>query len=168
MWIEKYPEQVKAIVDAGHEIGNHSNTHPDMAQLDKRQIEEEIKVTNDKISEFTGEETILFRPPFGSYSNDLIEGAKDLGCYTIQWDVDSLDWKNEGAEQIINRVVSNVSPGSIVLFHNNAEYTTQALPTIIKELKDQDYSIVPISELIYRDGYSIDHTGKQILNSTKN
>ncbi|MPW24695.1 polysaccharide deacetylase family sporulation protein PdaB [Alkalibaculum sp. M08DMB] len=167
LWIDKYPDQVKAIVKAGHEIGNHSNSHPDMAKLDKDKIAEELKLTNDKIFEFTNKDTVLFRPPFGSYSDDVIKIAQEQGCFTIQWDVDSLDWKNEGKEQIINRVVSNIRPGSIVLFHNNAEYTTAALPTIIKELKDQGYEIVPISELIYKENYTIDHTGRQLSNTTK-
>ncbi|MFZ7130796.1 MAG: polysaccharide deacetylase family sporulation protein PdaB [Eubacteriales bacterium] len=162
LWIDKYPDQVKAITEAGHEIGNHSSTHPDMTKIDKNKIEQEIKETNDKINQYTNEDPILFRPPFGAYSNDVIKIAEDLGCYTIQWDIDSLDWKNEGSEQIINRVVSNIRPGSIVLFHNNAEYVTKALPSIIKEVKEEGYSIIPISELIYKEKYTIDHTGRQI------
>ncbi|RBP63853.1 polysaccharide deacetylase family sporulation protein PdaB [Alkalibaculum bacchi] len=168
MWVDKYPEQVQAIADAGHEIGNHSSSHPDMTKLDKNKMKEELNSTNEKISKYKELDTFLFRPPFGAYNNDLIKTVEELGGYTIQWDVDSLDWKNEGAEQIVNRVVSNVKPGSIVLFHNNAEYTTQALPTIIKELKDQGYTIVPISELIYKENYTMDHTGKQIQNNVKN
>ncbi|WP_303859666.1 polysaccharide deacetylase family sporulation protein PdaB [Alkalibaculum bacchi] len=168
MWVDKYPEQVQAIADAGHEIGNHSSSHPDMTKLDKNKMKEELNSTNEKIGKYKELDTFLFRPPFGAYNNDLIKTVEELGGYTIQWDVDSLDWKNEGAEQIVNRVVSNVKPGSIVLFHNNAEYTTQALPTIIKELKDQGYTIVPISELIYKENYTMDHTGKQIQNNVKN
>lgn len=168
MWVDKYPDQVQAIADAGHEIGNHSSSHPDMTKLDKNKMKEEINSTNEKISKYKELDAFLFRPPFGAYNNDLIKTVEELGGYTIQWDVDSLDWKNEGAEQIVNRVVSNVKPGSIVLFHNNAEYTTQALPTIIKELKDQGYTIVPVSELIYKDNYTMDHTGKQIQNNIKN
>ncbi|MFZ7120052.1 MAG: polysaccharide deacetylase family sporulation protein PdaB [Eubacteriaceae bacterium] len=161
LWIDKYPEQVSAIVEAGHEIGNHSTSHPDMTKIDDNKIEQEIKETNDKIYEFTKEDTILFRAPFGAYNDRVIKKAEDMGCYTIQWDIDSLDWKNEGSEQIINRVVSNIRPGSIVLFHNNAEYVTQALPIVIKEIKEQGYKIIPISELIYKENYSIDHTGRQ-------
>lgn len=167
LWIDKYPDQVKAIVDAGHEIGNHSNTHPDMAKLDTSKMEEELKVTNDKIHEFTKKDTKLFRPPFGSYNDQVIKTCEKLGLQTIQWDVDSLDWKNEGTEQIINRVISNIRPGSIVLFHNNAEYTTKALPSIIKELKEEGYKIVPVSQLIYKQDYTIDHTGRQQPKTTK-
>lgn len=167
LWIDKYPDQVKAIVEAGHEIGNHSSNHPDLVKKDKKTIEQELKVTNDKIKEFTSKETKLFRPPFGSYSDQVIKIAEEQGLYTIQWDVDSLDWKNEGSEQIINRVISNIRPGSIVLFHNNAEHTTEALPSIIKELKEQGYTIIPISELIYKEDYTIDHTGRQQPKSVK-
>lgn len=165
LWVDKYPDQVTAITAAGHEIGNHSSSHPDMTKLDKSTMEKEIKETNDKIMQYTNEKPILFRPPFGAYNNDLIKVVDEMGAYTIQWDIDSLDWKNEGSEQIINRVVSSIRPGSIVLFHNNAEYITEALPTIITEIKEQGYKIVPISKLIYQDDFTIDHTGRQILNN---
>ena len=85
-----------------------------------------------------------------------------MGYYVIQWDVDSLDYKDYGANVIVDRVISRVKNGSIVLFHNNATYITKALPIILDKLKQMDYEIVPISELIYKDNYYIDHTGKQI------
>jgi len=92
----------------------------------------------------------------------VIRVSKELGYYVIQWDVDSLDYKDYGAEAIVDRVISKVKNGSIVLFHNNATYITEALPVILDRLQEMGYEVVPISELIYKDNYYIDHTGKQI------
>ena len=80
----------------------------------------------------------------------------------IQWDVDSLDWKDLSASEITKRVLSRVKPGSIVLFHNAAKHTPEALPGIIESLLKDGYSIVPISEILLKGEYTIDHTGKQI------
>ncbi len=88
--------------------------------------------------------------------------SKDLGYYVIQWDVDSLDYKDYGTDAIVDRVISKVKNGSIVLFHNNATYTKEALPIILDKLQKMGYEVVPISQLIYKDNYYIDHTGKQI------
>ncbi len=163
-WADEYPHQVKKIHEAGHEIGNHSSTHPDLAKISQEEIIHELNVTGEKIEKITGKKPILFRPPFGSYNNTLLTTAEDLGYYTIQWDVDSLDWKEEGVDPIIQRVKSKVQNGSIVLFHNNAKYMTQALPKILEHLQSEGYKIVPISELIYKDNFYIDHEGRQIKN----
>ncbi|MBO5666053.1 MAG: polysaccharide deacetylase family protein [Firmicutes bacterium] len=161
-WAEKYPEDVKEIAARGHELGNHSATHPDMAKLSKEQMATELNKTADTIEGICGVRPTLFRPPFGSYNNAVIETCESLGYKVIQWSVDSLDWKEISAEQIVERVTRNVEPGSIVLFHNNAEYVETYLPKILQILTDQGYEIVPVGELIYRDQYKMDHTGKQI------
>ena len=163
-WIDKYPDEVKKIAEAGHDLGNHSATHPHMSKLTKEQIADEIKETGNKIEELTGVKSELFRAPFGEYTNDVISTAEELGYYTIQWDVDSLDWKEYGVNEEISRVLGhkNLQNGSIILFHNDAKYTPEALDSIIKGLKEKGYEIVPISELIIRDGYTIDVNGRQI------
>lgn len=161
-WVDKYPDMVKKIDNEGHEIGNHSANHPNMTQLSEDKIREELTITSNKIESITGKKVNLFRPPFGAYNNKVMRVAKELGYYVIQWDVDSLDYKDYGANVIVDRVISRVKNGSIVLFHNNATYITKALPIILDKLKQMDYEIVPISELIYKDNYYIDHTGKQI------
>lgn len=161
-WVDKYPHQVEEIHKRGHEIGNHSSTHPNMSQLSKEQIIKELKETEDKIINITNKKPILFRPPFGDYNDLVIQTAKELGYYTIQWDIDSLDWKEFGVEPVIDRVVKNVSDGSIVLFHNNAKYIKEYLPLIIERLQEKGYEIVPISELIYKDNFQMDNRGRQI------
>ena len=163
-WAEKYPEDVKAIYAKGHELGNHSSTHPDMAKLSKEQIRQELDKTAETIEGITGIRPTLFRPPFGSYNNSLIETCESLGYKVIQWSVDSLDWKKLTTEQIVERVVRNVEPGSIVLFHNNADHVEEYLPLVLRSLIEQGYEIVPIGELIYLDNYTMNHAGKQILN----
>ena len=162
-WIDKYPEMVKLIDEEGHEIGNHSSKHPHMSQLSKDQITNELKKTSDKIEALTNKKVTLFRPPFGDYNNTLIETSREMGLQVIQWDVDSLDYKDYGADAIVKRVLSKVKNGSIVLFHNNATYTKEALPIILENLQKEGYKIVPVSELIYKDNYYIDHTGMQKL-----
>lgn len=161
MWMDKYPDMTKLIAQEGHEIGNHSATHPRMGSLSKQQIIEEIKSTHDKIKELTGQDCKLFRPPFGDYSNTLIETAEELGYYVIQWDVDSLDWKDLSASAIYSRVVNQVKPGSIVLFHNNGKNTPEAVDIILKELTGRGYQIVPVSELLLKGDYYVDkNTGE--------
>ncbi len=164
-WVDKYPESVKALYDAGHEIMNHSNTHPHMTQISTEKMKEEIKKCDDKIEAITGKRPFLFRPPYGDYNDRVVQTCRDMGHYTIQWDVDSLDWKELGVDAIIQRVTKRVKPGSIVLFHNAAKYTPAALPAILDTLTKDGYKIIPISQLIYRDNFYIDHTGKQIPKS---
>ena len=162
-WVDKYPDMVKRIDEEGHEIGNHSSKHPHMSQLSKEQIVAELASTSEKIEAITNKKVTLFRPPFGDYNNRLIETSREMGIQVIQWDVDSLDYKDYGADAIVKRVLSKVKNGSIVLFHNNATYTKDALPIILENLRKEEYKIVPVSELIYKENYYIDHTGMQRL-----
>ena len=163
-WTTKYPDLVKKIAGGGHAIGTHSTTHSYMSKLTEAQIEEELTRSSMAIKAVTGEEVTLFRPPYGDYDDLLIETAERLGLYTIQWDVDSLDWKNLSAAEIAARVTSGVKNGSIVLFHNNGLHTAEALPLIFSTLQNRGYEFVPVGELIYRENYTIDVTGRQIPN----
>ena len=107
----------------------------------------------------------MFRPPYGDYNNLLIETAEKLGLYSIQWDVDSLDWKDLSAVEIEKRVIERVKAGSIVLFHNQGLHTADALLSIIRTLKNQGYEFVPIGELIYKKDFKIAVNGEQYLYS---
>ncbi|MDR3645660.1 MAG: polysaccharide deacetylase family protein, partial [Clostridia bacterium] len=160
-WVDKYPESVKELNDAGEEVMNHSNSHPHMPTLSRTDMLNEITACDNKIKAITGKTPILFRPPYGDYNNALIEALTSSGHYCIQWDVDSLDWKGIPASQIQQRVLSKVTNGSIILFHNAAKYTPEALPSIIETLQKRGYKLVPVSELIYRQNYTIDSAGKQ-------
>ena len=161
-WVDKYPESVKQLHDAGHKVQNHSNSHPHMPELSAEQMTAELTACNEKIAAVTGETPTLFRPPYGDYDNATIKATESLGMYTIQWDVDSLDWKdNATPESICQRVTSKVKNGSIVLFHNDADHTPAALPTILKCLKDEGYEFVFIEDLILKESYEIKHDGTQ-------
>ena len=114
-WVERYPDVAKSISDAGHEIGNHSSTHPHMPTLSVEQITFEISRTHDLIKEATGQQPRLFRPPFGEYSNRVIETLDSLNYLTIQWSVDSLDWQqNMTKDDIYRRVTSRIDRNSDV------------------------------------------------------
>lgn len=164
-WVEKYPESVKALSDAGHEVMSHSNHHDHFNTLSAQEIIDDLNACNDKIEAVTGVRPTLFRPPYGEYDDHVISTVRGMGIQPIQWDVDSLDWKDYDAATITQRVTEKVGPGSIVLFHNAALHTPEALPGILEYLLGQGYSIVPVSQLVLsgEEGtdYTIDHTGRQ-------
>lgn len=161
-WSKEFPEDVKMIAERGHDIGNHSTTHPDMANLSEEEIAQELNTSADTIESLTGKRPVLFRPPYGSYSDRLINTAESLGYQTIQWSVDSLDWKDISTAQIVERVSRNVKDGSIILFHNNAQHVLEYLPQVLDNLKNSGYEIVKINDLIYHENYHIDNNGIQI------
>lgn len=163
-WVDDYSDMTKAIADAGMEIGTHSNTHPDMAKLDKNTVKSELETSISKIKSVTGKDVSLFRAPFGSYNNTLLETAEELSLKTIQWDVDSLDWKGLSAGEMASRVTSKVKNGSIILMHNNSDHILDGLRLILNKLKVQGYKITSISELIYHDNYTVDRNGVQHKN----
>jgi len=165
-WTEKYPEYVKKISSSGCEIGTHSSTHPYMSKLSKSEIINELKGSSAAIEKITGKKVELFRPPYGDYDDLVVDTAKEEGLYTIQWDVDSLDWKNLSATEISARVLSRVKSGSIILCHNNGLHTAEALPVILSTLKLRGYEFVNIGDLIYRDGNKIDSTGRQLAEAS--
>lgn len=160
-WVDRYPDSVKALSDAGHEVMNHSTHHAHFSQLSAEEIKNDLKTCNDKVSAITGVSPTLFRCPYGEYDDHVIQAVREAGMTAIQWDVDSLDWKGISAEEIQSRVLKNVKPGSIVLFHNAAEHTPEALPGILEGLIRDGYTVVPISQLLLEGDYTIDHTGKQ-------
>lgn len=160
-WAEKYPELVAEIVARGHEIGNHSATHPHMSQLSAAQIREELRKTSDLVKSITGQPTTLFRPPYGEYNDLVVRVSREEGYECVQWNVDSLDWKNLGTQNMISQCTKAVNPGDIVLFHNDSKYILEALPIILEYYTQAGYRIIPISELLLEGETWIDHTGKQ-------
>ena len=169
-WISKYPDDVKTILAKGHEVGNHSENHKQMSKLSKTQCKEEIQIVHDKVKELTGLEMTVFRPPFGDYNDTVIQAANELGYHVIQWDVDSLDWKDYGCDSIIHTVTNHkhLGNGSIILMHNGAKYTKDALEKMIVCLKEQGYEFVKVSELIYTENYKMDHEGRQYVEGLSN
>ena len=167
-WVESYPEDVKAIYEAGHDLGNHSANHKNMSELSEEECRQELMTVHEEVKELTGYEMFLFRPPYGDYDNEVIRTAEECGYYSIQWDVDSLDWKDSGVDSIIKTVTQHkhLGNGSIILCHNGAKYTADALDTLIEGLQGEGYEIVPVSQLILRKDYHMDHEGRQIPDET--
>ncbi|MBO5526079.1 MAG: polysaccharide deacetylase family protein [Clostridia bacterium] len=161
-WTERYPEYVKKIDEAGHEIGTHSRTHSYMSRLSKEDIEDELKTSSEAITAITGKTVELFRPPYGDYDDLLVDTAKEMGVFSVQWDVDSLDWKDLSAGEIASRIISSAHPGAIILCHNNGLHTADALPVILRTLKNKGYQFVPIGTLIYHSNFMINSNGVQI------
>ena len=161
-FLERYPQSVKKFAEAGHEIANHSDTHLHMSGLGEEQIIKELSGCETKITNITGKSTKLFRAPYGDYDEALVKKAREQGYQVVQWDVDSLDWKDLTPEEIVSRVEKNIKEGSIVLFHNGAKNTPEALKILLPKLKQKGYSFVTAGELIYKDKFSISNEGEQI------
>ena len=160
-WVGKYPASVKALADAGHEVMNHSSSHAHFSSLSSDQIAADVSACNEKIAAVTGTTPSLFRCPYGEYDDHVIQAVEALGMTAIQWDVDSLDWKGISAQEITQRVLKNVRSGSIILFHNAAEHTPEALPGIIEALQAEGYTIVPVSQILLQGETYQDNAGRQ-------
>ncbi len=160
-WVDRYPESVRALAEAGNEVMNHSSFHDHFNRLSSEQIVQDITACNEKIAAITGQTPSLFRCPYGEYDDHVISSVRSMGMEPIQWSVDSLDWKGLSAAEIRQRVLKSVTPGSIVLFHNAAENTPEALPGIIEALIADGYVIVPVSQLLLTGETWIDGTGRQ-------
>ena len=160
-WIDENEDKVKKIADAGFDIGTHSETHPKMSLLSGSKMSSELETSMSKITKITGNPVKFFRAPFGDYNDAVLTTASNLGLKTIQWDVDTLDWKGLSGEEIFNRVKSSVKNGSIILCHNNSDHILEALPLIISYLKENGYQMVKLSELVYEKDYIVDNNGLQ-------
>ena len=163
-WIEKYPEKVKEIYNRGFEIGIHSNTHPDMTKLSKKQIRSELQTNIDLVKNLTNFTPRLFRPPYGYYNNNLIDVCEELNLSCIEWSVDSLDWKGLSAGELAGRVCSKAKSGDIILCHNNSDNIINGLKMILEHFKNYNLKLVPIGSLIYYDNFTINNQGVQIKN----
>ena len=163
-WVDKYPEAVKKISDASHEIGSHSNTHPHVNQLSYEKNVEEIKESCEKIQNITGKKINLYRTPYGEYNNTVIRAANENGYMAIHWSLDTLDYNGLTGNEMWNRIKDKMTAGDIILMHNGTEHTAESLDMIIKNIKEKGLNLVTVSDLIYKENYSIDINGKQIQN----
>lgn len=164
-WVDNFPESVKEISARGHDVGNHSDTHAHMTQISKTEQLSEIEECNKKIEALTNKKATLFRPPYGEYDNSVVEQCYSSKMYCVQWNIDSLDWKDPTPQDMVERIEENLCPGSIILLHNGAKNTPEALPLIIEAIKAQGYKIVPISKLLPQGEYHTEHDGKMVLDT---
>ncbi|WP_042456561.1 polysaccharide deacetylase family protein [Neobacillus dielmonensis] len=146
-WVKKNPELAKMIVSAGHEVGNHSYSHPDMAKLTASQTREQITKTNDIIEAVTEQKSIWFGPPSGSYRDETVKIANELNMKTVLWTVDTIDWQRPTPAALINRVITKVDNGSMILMHPT-ESTAKALDQLITEIEKKNLKIGTVSELM--------------------
>lgn len=160
-WIEKNEEAAKKIHEAGHELANHSYNHPHVNNLSYDKNIEQIKKCSDLIQKITGKPSTLYRGPYGEYNDTVINASKDANHITIQWSIDTLDYKALTGEQMWERIEPKLENGSIILMHNGTENTANSLSMLITNIKNKGYNIVPISELIYTENYTIDNIGMQ-------
>lgn len=146
-WTKNNSELAKWIVKDGHEIGNHSYNHPDMSKLTKDRITEQLTSTNNQIKETLGVTVKWFAPPSGSYRQDVVDIASSLGMGTIMWTVDTIDWRKPAPNVLINRVISKVHNGAMILMHPTSS-TSRSLESLIIHLKEKGYSLGTVTELM--------------------
>ena len=163
-WAEKYPDAVKSIVAAGHEVGSHSYNHGHYQKMSYDEILTDIKKCDEILAPLTAKNSPLVRGGYGEYSNDVLAACENSGHTYIQWSVDSLDYKAKSCEDILGRVLGKTQNGDIILMHTGTEYTAAALDALLDSLCAK-HTPVTISELIYSDNFTIDHSGRQIPNS---
>ena len=164
-WINKYPEAVKKVYEAGHEIANHSDTHKHVNNLSYEDNVKEIKLANEKIKNIKGIDNKLYRAPYGEYNNIVIKAAKENGYIPIQWNLDTLDYTGITGEEMWNRMKNKLKSGDIILSHNGTDHTADSLDMLIKNIKEKGFEIVKVSDLIYQENYTIDINGTQIKNN---
>ena len=162
VWVKQYPDFVKEIAKRGHEIGNHSLTHPHMSRMDAIGIQKELRDLDDMLEELTGKRSTLFRPPFGEYNDTVIKAAREAGYEVIQWSRDTVDWKQDrSAQTILDGVLKKLQSGDIILCHNNGYKIETYLPVLIETAQQKGYSFVTVSELLLSGETSIDNNGIQ-------
>ena len=164
-WVDKYPDMVKKINDAGLEIGSHSNTHPDLTTINSEMLTQELRECNQRITNITGKPIEVFRCPYGAYNNAVLDAIEGENMIAVQWDVDSLDWKGISSQEITTRVLDRVKNGSIILCHNNADNIVDALVMILARLTAQGYEVTSVGDLVFHEDFTIDRNGVQHKNT---
>ena len=151
-WTLRHPETAKKIKAMGYEIGNHGNLHKDFSDHTDGWIREQVSLSEKSIQQVTGVRTRLIRTPNGDFNPRVLACLRNMGYTVIQWNTDSLDWKNPGTGAIVNRVVNRAVPGDIILMHasDSSKQITQALPSVLQGLRAKGYQFVTVSELLHQ------------------
>lgn len=146
-WVEKFPDELRKIKAAGHEIGNHGYRHYHPKKLSQQELIDLIKENERIIEAEIDYKTNLFAAPYGEVNDEIVKTASSLGYKTIMWTIDTIDWQRPGPDIIVKRVTDNLQPGAIILMHPTKP-TVKALPEIIKAIHEEDYNVIPVSEVI--------------------
>ena len=161
-WVRENASLAAALLAGGHELMNLSDDYSVLRRLTASDIQANLSACSEVLRGVTGEWPSLFRAPFGEYDDKLISTAAAMGMHTIQWSIDSGDWRGYAAEVIVRRVTGRAFSGGIVLFHSNLEETVLALPDILQGLMDEGYALIPVSEMVIQSEFTISPTGRQI------
>ncbi len=161
-WAEKYPEAVHKIKNAGHEIGSHSYNHGHYGEMTEAEMMQDMDKADAALQSITGETTRLFRAPYGEYTEEAVKTVRSRGQYMIQWNIDSLDYAGKSTAEMEARILPRLRPGSIILFHTGTEQTAAALPALLHKIKEEGYTFSTVGDLMYTEGYTINHEGRQI------
>jgi peptidoglycan-N-acetylglucosamine deacetylase len=153
-WVQKNPDLAKMIAEAGHELGNHSYTHPDMSKISSSKIHEEIVKTNDVIEATTGKQVTLLAPPSGYFNNEVVKIAAQQKLKTVIWTVDTIDWQKPSPDTLLKRVTGKIHNGALILMHPT-EVTTNSLEHLIIEIKNKGYKIDTVSDMLSEERESI-------------
>ncbi|WP_022795189.1 LysM peptidoglycan-binding domain-containing protein [Marinococcus halotolerans] len=155
-----HPQSIRNIADAGHQLGNHSYSHPDFTTISTTKMKKELADTEALVKSTTGKSTKpIFRAPFGATNSTVLKTVGDAGyTHTLHWNIDTIDWRGLSKTEVLNKVVNNIEPGSVVLMHTGAGApgTPAALPEMITKLKAQGYKFVTVSELLQIQGSPTD------------
>lgn len=149
-WVQKNPEMAKMIVEAGHEVGNHSYTHPDMSKISEAKIREEITKTNDVIEATTGKIVTWLAPPSGYYNEAVVKIAKEQKLGTLMWSVDTIDWQKPSPDVLLQRVMGKIHNGAMILMHPT-ESTASSLNELISQIKAKKLEINTVTEMLSED-----------------
>lgn len=157
---KSYPALLQMMDQKGHEIANHTYTHPNMSKVSSKRLQDEIKKTDEEIYEIIKRKPTLFRPPGGNFNTKVVGAAKESHHLVVMWSwtQDTRDWSNPGTEKIIKKVCQNARPGNVVLFHDfgrNRTQTVQAVEVILKKLSEEGYEFVTVSELLANEGIRV-------------
>lgn len=149
-WVKQYPEIAQRIQQDGHEIASHGYRHINLSNLSKSEIIDEVQKAHVNIKEVTGVDASLIRTPNGDYNDTVIQAIHEANYEAIQWSCDSLDWMNPGINTIIDRVSKRAKAGDIILMHasDTCKQTADALPAVLKNLNEQGFQLVTVSELM--------------------
>lgn len=146
--VAKYPEKIKKIVNNGNEVGNLSYHYINLKNKKTDEVKEEIANCTAEIEKLTNVKPKTFRAPYGECSNVIAEEAKKQNLYTVQWNLDSLDYNGLNSEEMCERINEGLVPGSIILLHNTGKYTADSIENIINNIQKQEYEICTVSDLI--------------------
>jgi len=145
--VSLYPEPARKVIEQGSEIGNHSWGHGRLDELKTEQVLADLQSVTEQVYDIVGQKVDFMRPPYGCYSEAVVAAARELNQHLVLWDVDPRDWEDPPPEEIVAKIMNQTKPGSIIILHEGHKNTLQALPEIIKKLRERDLEPVPISKL---------------------